>query len=426
MIKHIFKIIWTERKINIWILFELILVFCVIWFCVDFISFYAKRYFEPRGFDISNVYHISLGIKEEGLQIMSSDDNSKKEELRDNLWIILDKIKQYSEVETACISQSAIPYSNSASSGGVYMDTLADYPMWKEVTPEFFEVYKINIEKGKVFEWDEITGENVAIISGDKDDLFFGKTVGQLYMQNLKAGNNDDSPVYKITGISQKTKKEEFESFDKIFYKPIKKSETGITYITNYEISVRVKSGSAKGFEKRFMKNMQQQLGIDPYYLSSVTSAEQAREFFMVINDYDNDFKNIASISTFLLINIFLGVIGTFWFRVQTRRSEIGLRLALGSTQTGVKKLFIFETLLLLFLASLAASVICINISLIDVLSSMDVPVIDREEYPVSTSQYITDYVFTFLILGIISIIAVWYPAKKASAIQPAVALKEE
>ena len=42
MIRHIFKIIWNERKTNAWITLEYVLVFCVLWFCVDYL-FYMEN-----------------------------------------------------------------------------------------------------------------------------------------------------------------------------------------------------------------------------------------------------------------------------------------------------------------------------------------------------------------------------------------------
>lgn len=425
MIKHIIKIILTERKTNIWILFELILVFCILWFCTDYISFYTKRYLEPTGFDIDNVYHISLGVKEEGLKIISSEDNARKDELMNNIQTIFDRIKQYPEIETACISQWAVPYSDSFSSDAISIDSIIDYPQIKRVTPEFFEVFKINMLKGRVYNWNDISGENYAIISGDKDNIILGRPIEQL-PDTIRKGDNTDSPLYKIIGIAQKTKKGNYNPYNKILYLPLKMNNPDIININHFEISVRVKPDIENGFETRFSKNMQQQIGVGPYFMVSVSSAEKLRDKFMIDNGYDNDFKSIFSVSAFLLINIFLGVVGTFWFRVQTRRNEIGLRMALGATKRNIKKQFMTETLLLLFFASLIASVICFNISITDILEGIDIPTIDGNEKSFTVGRHLANYIFTFLTLSVIAGIAVWYPAKRASSICPAQSLKDE
>ena len=171
---------------------------------------------------------------------------------------------------------------------------------------------------------------------------------------------------------------------------------------------------------------MQEQIAMDPYFLSSVTSISDLRKEFMKWNKYDNNFKSIFSISSFLFINIFLAVVGTFWFRIQTRRNEIGLRVAVGSTRMNIKALFILETLILLLLASLIATPICINIALADILRDIGVPSIDRGEDLIQISQYFINYLFTAFILITISISAVLYPSWRASRIQPAEALRDE
>ena len=84
------------------------------------------------------------------------------------------------------------------------------------------------------------------------------------------------------------------------------------------------------------------------------------------------------------------------------------------------------ETLILLFLASIIATVICINVTLVDVLKDIGVPSINREWNPIHISQYFINYGLTFIILAVIAIAAVWYPAKRASKIQPAIALRDE
>src|SRR5690606_18291700 len=139
-----------------------------------------------------------------------------------------------------------------------------------------------------------------------------------------------------------------------------------------------------------------------------------------------NNFKSIYSITAFLIVNIFLGIIGTFWFRIQSRRSEIGLRIALGASKSNVKNMFVLETVLLLFLASMVATIICINVSVTDVIRDINVPIPNREGESTGILQYFINYGFTFLFLALIAIVAVWYPAKKASDIQPTEALRDE
>lgn len=418
MIKQIFKIIWSERKINIWILFELVLVFCILWFCVDYIYFFTKRYLEPTGYNVEHVYNINMGIKEEGHVLINNGTDAQKDSLVNIVWTIVDRIKKYPDIEYISLSLAAVPYSGSFMSNKASLDTMVDYIQFKSVSPDYFNVFKINLQQGQVENWNNT--DNI-VISGNKDNQFLKHDVKQI--KSLVTGDNENK---QVIGVAASSKRSEFDEHNPIVYTLLSTNDRETVYFDGIEICVRVKAEADKNFIERFTKDMQEQIAMDPYFLSSVTSISDLRKEFMKWNKYDNNFKSIFSISSFLFINIFLAVVGTFWFRIQTRRNEIGLRVAVGSTRMNIKALFILETLFLLLLASLIATPICINIALADILRDIGVPSIDRGEEPIQISQYVINYLFTAFILITISISAVLYPSWRASRIQPAEALRDE
>lgn len=422
MIKQIFKIIWVERKTNVWILLELILVFCILWFCCDYMFFTVKRYFQPQGFDIEHTYRINISTKDEGKEILNSDDEEAKKKIQEDIWAIYDRIKQYPAVEYISYSNSAFPYSGSWSSTNIMQDSVSVNMQIKRVTPDFFNVFKINIISGMSFTWENSVAGKPVIISADKDNLFGKQSPEKIQYINRNKDNKEDKD--NVIGIANRSKRSEFEEYNVIAYYPMKKDDQNIAKYR--EICIRVKPEADKNFEEVFTKNMRSQLELGHYYLSSVTSIEEDRDNYMDWTGYSNNFKSIYSISTFLIVNIFLGIVGTFWFRVQSRRSEIGLRIAMGSTKNGVKRIFISETFLLLFLASLVAAVICVNISIGDILKDINVPVPERGEEKVRVVQHFINYAITFVFLAAITFVAVWYPARKAAKTQPAEALKDE
>lgn len=418
MIKQIFKIIWSERKINVWILFELVLVFCILWFCVDYIYFFTKRYLEPTGYNVEHVYNINMGIKEEGHVLINNGTDAQKDSLVNIVWTIVDRIKKYPDIEYISLSSAAVPYSGSFMSNKASLDTMVDYIQFKSVSPDYFNVFKINLQQGQVENWNNT--DNI-VISGNKDNQFLKHDTKQI--KSLVTGDNENK---QVIGVAASSKRSEFDEHNPIVYTLLSTNDRETVYFDGIEICVRVKAEADKNFIERFTKDMQEQIAMDPYFLSSVTSISDLRKEFMKWNKYDNNFKSIFSISSFLFINIFLAVVGTFWFRIQTRRNEIGLRVAVGSTRMNIKALFILETLFLLLLASLIATPICINIALADILRDIGVPSIDRGEEPIQISQYVINYLFTAFILITISISAVLYPSWRASRIQPAEALRDE
>ena len=95
-------------------------------------------------------------------------------------------------------------------------------------------------------------------------------------------------------------------------------------------------------------------------YLLDITPFGHLREI-CELEDM-NEWKTQLCVLGFLLLNIFLGVIGTFWFRTQQRRKEVALRLAMGSSRRGIFSYLMYEGILLLTLAALPAAVIAFNI----------------------------------------------------------------
>ena len=119
----------------------------------------------------------------------------------------------------------------------------------------------------------------------------------------------------------------------------------------------------------------------------------------------------------FLLVNIFLGIIGTFWYRTQQRRSELGLRIALGSSLPGLNALLIGEGVLLLSLAAVPAWIVCYHIGSADLT--------DAWQMEWGAARFIPGAVITLLLMVAMIVAGIWYPARQAMKIQPAEALHE-
>lgn len=421
MIQHIFKLIWTDRKFNIWILLELIIVFCIMWFCCEYLFVTAKHYLEPKGYDIENTYLIDFRNKRM--------EPTEKKDKTDYGKIIFDRIKMHPSIESICLSGGNHPYSGGSNGVSSLIvndkDTLTrtGYAFEYYVSPTYFDVFRIRIEQGRVF--DPLSNRE-SMLSPDENYAFFGKPVKEIHkfrktFFDSKWGGGD-MPEMNVTGVVNKIKFIEFEPYGGIIFYP--RSENNINPI--YNICVRVRPG-IKNFPEQFEQEMSEQLSIGPYFLSKVTSFDDIRNRYMKkFSNYDSNFKSVMSITSFLLINIFLGVIGTFWFRTQSRKNEIGLRIAMGASKSSVKSMFIKEALLILFTASIIAAIVCINISLVDILKFIGLPSIDKEKFGISLNQYFINYLLTFSILLIMSVFAVWYPARKASEIPPVEALRDE
>lgn len=46
-----------------WVMSELLLIFVVLWYVVDWTYVTARTYYEPVGFDITDTYYLELSLK---------------------------------------------------------------------------------------------------------------------------------------------------------------------------------------------------------------------------------------------------------------------------------------------------------------------------------------------------------------------------
>lgn len=155
-------------------------------------------------------------------------------------------------------------------------------------------------------------------------------------------------------------------------------------------------------------------------YLTELTEMQKARK----ANQRRGDTQVRLSVSgiVFLLIIIFLGLLGTFWFRIRQRTGEIALRKTCGATSYDVFRRIVSEGLLLLLFISIPALItdgLLTHYLMRDFSFSMN-------DYQFSWIPAIIAYLIALALLVIMIVIGVWFPARQAMKIEPAIALKDE
>jgi len=418
MIKHILKQIWTQRLSNSWLWIELFLVSIFLWFIVDYIYVALNVYNTPTGFNIEHTYEVDLD------QLLPGSDNyvspeKKKSTIGEDLLTITNRIRNYPGIEAVCLSQYGIPYSSGNSYNNYALDTVDVNMQRRNVTPDFFRVYKITTADGKIDPLvSALKNENSCVVSKEAEERFL-KLGRPLIGATLK---NSDSLKVKLYGISSSIRYSEFSRskaniFLKLSEAEIAKDNTP-NLIAGVEISFRVSPEADHDFVSHFKKDMAKQLKIDNLFLLDVKPMSDVRNtFFLATGDF-NELNTRLVVVGFLLLNIFLGIIGTFWFRTAYRKAEMGLRLAVGSTRTSLFRILIAEGLILLTLAIIPAGIISFNIGKADLVD------VNRMDF--TFVRFICGMLITYLLMVFMIILGIWYPARQAMTIQPAEVLHEQ
>jgi ABC-type antimicrobial peptide transport system permease subunit len=123
-------------------------------------------------------------------------------------------------------------------------------------------------------------------------------------------------------------------------------------------------------------------------------------------------------VMAFVLLTVFLGILGTFWLRVHYRRGEIGVRMAMGADKGSIRRCMLIEGLCLAVMAMLPALVIYFNMLYAEIL--------DTWRLPFSASRVAIAFTASFVIIACFIIIGTLLPANRAANITPVEALRTD
>lgn len=104
--------------------------------------------------------------------------------------------------------------------------------------------------------------------------------------------------------------------------------------------------------------------------------------------------------------------------RMQQRRREVALRMAMGSSRQGVFLRLMSEGILLLTLAAVPAVIIAFNVGMAEL--------VDVEKLPFGGGRFLAAVVATWSLMAVMIVAGIWYPARGAMKVQPAEALHDE
>ena len=177
-------------------------------------------------------------------------------------------------------------------------------------------------------------------------------------------------------------------------------------------VVIRVRPGHEMRFEESFRENvaMRSQRNV---YLTDLRPLSQVRETAQ--RDVATSINTKLTIMLFMLATIFLGLLGSFWFRMQQRVGEIAIRKVCGATRRQIFTRVISEGMILLLAATIVAAA-CVwpfHSDICEYLNESWTPILVCE-------------IVAAAIIAVGIVISLWWPARRAMRIDPAEAIKAE
>jgi len=281
------------------------------------------------------------------------------------------------------------------------------------VYPAYAEIRKIDISSGVFINQLDIDEMRKVAVIGPQvaTDLFGDGTdpIGQTIRTN--------GQTLKIVGVTVAKGGTGFQNPDDIVYVPLSTAQKQL-FGANYLSSIAVEAKS-----QDVMTDAQNQIGYFLLARHKLNDPTQADFSIFSQNDILNTASQVTGTFTALLggiaaISLLVGGIGIMNIMLVTvteRTREIGLRKALGAKKKTIITQFLTEAIILTVAGGLIGMIVGIGVSYI-LSRIISLP------FTISASSI-------FLAVGVsgaIGIIFGWYPAKKASNLQPIEALRYE
>lgn len=418
MNKKLFTQIRNEWRSNLWLALELLVVSVVMWYIIDLLYCRVATYMEPRGFDTEHCYLIDMGVLTDKSPDYTpySDTHKQSDEVRE----MVERLRHRPEVEAVSLSLSAYPYNGSNSTAKVEYDTLRA-PYWtirRIATPDFVRVFRYRGTRGE-------TPEQLAEIleRGDflaSENLFskYGMSMTSLIGKKEFYILGDTTQTYRLGAVLQNVRYDDFMSARSSYSMMINMNyfDDG-WWNADRELCVRVRADRDQNFMENLKADSEKQFRIGNLYISDIRSFKDIRRSFQ--QGETSEMRNLVVGMGFLLLNIFLGLLGTFWFRTQQRRGEIALHKAMGATDGAVFGRLMSEGIFLLLIVTVLAVIIDIVLAHFELNSWRNGTTLEWPRLAFCVAS-------TFILIAAMIGVGIGIPARRAMKVQPAEALHDE
>lgn len=401
MIKHLLKLMWNRKKSASLLLVEIFLSFLVLFGIFSFAYYKYSALSEPIGFDYKNIWNIDISWKGE-----------KPDVIRTKLKELIPILKNQNELTHISVcNRHSKPYSGSMWRTNYKSEFGTDvYTAINQLDDNMAALMNFKVVEGRWFnKSDDAQNINPVVIDKKFRDEYF-KTegvVGKTFFNTDKDGNKLNE--HKVVGVIDDYKYQgEFEKHYStvITRMNIENEKTDIE--RQSQILIKVKPGTPVEFEEKLVKLI---TNYSSGWEVNIQLIEEKRD--AVIKKHFTEIVVPASIAFFLLLNVGFGLMGVLWYSINRRKSEIGLRRALGATGKSIYEQIIVEALLLGTFAIAVGIAFAIQLPILKIFDA---------ELIIYFISIATSAVFLYCLVTVCS----FYPGLLASKIHPVEALHNE
>ncbi|WP_019987168.1 ABC transporter permease [Rudanella lutea] len=387
MIRHLFKLIWNKKKAHTLLIIEIWASFLVLFGLSSLIVFNVSNYNQPLGFAYENVWAIDLRNNQDTVAVTGKTQ------------AIMQRIRSYPEVQSASRMSSNYPFSANTMNNNVTHDKATTLAYFFVTDGDFAKTLQMPLTAGRWYTPADSVGKfRPAVINQLAKDELFGDEdpLGKV----ITSGDGR----YKVVGVVNTFKsKGEFQGDKPTIFEQLNENTPW-----DKTVLIRIKPGTDAVFEAKLVKDI---TSMAPEWGAEITYLTDSRQ-----NQHNLALVPVTIfliVCGFLLINVALGLFGILNVSIAKRRGEIGLRRALGATESGISWHFVGEMWVLATFAVVLGLVLAGQFPLMNV-------------FDLDTGVYLKAILISVVVVYAIVTLCAVYPSRQAATVQPAVALHEE
>lgn len=402
----------NQWRSNLWIVIELVIVSITLWPILSMLTGLMYVKFQPRGYNMDDIYVANINLTPVDSPLFQQRD-SDYNYLSDRD-ILVNNLRANRFVELVGLGRNATSYNYNYHGLNLYArsgdSTITYNGNQRTVTPDVIRIYRLESLDGKSNEQLAEVIERGELLLSDFDPAFKpdSKPAESFAGKDIYFDNVENPTTFHVGGLARGVRRSDYEPlFSGVIYMPLRDE-----WAT--QVIIRVKPGMGTQFVES-LTDADRQVG--NVFLTSMTSIEKMKK--QAHKDIDNFMTGFVTTALFLMTVIFLGFVGTFWFRTARCEGEIAIRMVSGATKSNIFRRFIGEGLLLLSIA--------LVIDIIPVYLIIDSGIIDLTGTTGAPEWLIyPPLAVTAALLALMIVAGVWAPARKAMSVNPAFALKEQ
>jgi putative ABC transport system permease protein len=397
MIKHLFRLMWNKKRGHVLLIVEILAAFLVLFGVTSLILHNLRNYRQPLGYEYRDVWNVTFDTR-------GQNDTLATETMQRLKALAL----TYPEVRAVSLFGSNAPLSASQSNRAIRSEKMSQLTDFFSTDRDFARTLNVPVLEGRWFDKsDEGEGLRPVVLNQPLREKLFGSgpALGKLVSFEDFVDPKKETEKFRVVGVVGNFKSRgEYQTNDPGVFEFIR--ETKPHWLRT--MLVKVAPGTDAAFEARLTKDfaaMTKDWNIDVSYLEKqhVTKQNLTRVPVLIF----------LIVSAFLLINVALGLFGVLNLSIAKRRSEIGVRRAMGATAGSITAQFVGEIWVLATFGVLLGLIFAAQFPILRV-------------FDLEPGVYLSAIGVSALVIFVLVTLCAMYPSRQAARVQPSVALHEE